>query len=191
MRDHRGSYVLFHSAHEGSSEVLYKIRITKKGGHELHNIGESLRELREERDLKQKEVADALYISNKLLSSYERGISQPPIDMLIRICEYYRVSADMLLGLKEQEEDDGPPQAEVSREDGPAEVPGLPSGEDGGVSGAPEDFSGDGRLAEDRRILGYYHRLDSESQEAIRGLLIYYCKEQEHRREQREAAETD
>jgi transcriptional regulator with XRE-family HTH domain len=66
----------------------------------LHTFGESLRELREERDLKQKEVADALFISNKMLSSYERGISQPPIDMLIRICEFFQVSADSLLGIK-------------------------------------------------------------------------------------------
>jgi transcriptional regulator with XRE-family HTH domain len=65
----------------------------------LHTFGERLRELREERDLKQKEVADALFISNKMLSSYERNISQPPIDMLIRICEYFRVSADSLLGI--------------------------------------------------------------------------------------------
>jgi transcriptional regulator with XRE-family HTH domain len=65
----------------------------------LHTFGENLRELREERDLKQKEVADALFISNKMLSSYERNISQPPIDMLIRICEYFQVSADSLLGI--------------------------------------------------------------------------------------------
>jgi transcriptional regulator with XRE-family HTH domain len=159
--------------------------------------------LREERDLKQKEVADALFISNKLLSSYERGISQPPIDMLIRICEYYRVSADMLLGLKEQEEESHLPGAEVSGETGgTVEMPGLPSGGDSRVSRAPEDVSGDDRLAEmpgrvsgddrlaeDRRLLAYYHRLDAESQEAIRGLLIYYCKEQEHRREMRAAEE--
>jgi hypothetical protein len=37
--------------------------------------------------------------------------------------------------------------------------------------------------AEDRRVLSYYHRLDEESKEAIRGLLICYCKELERREE--------
>jgi transcriptional regulator with XRE-family HTH domain len=130
----------------------------------LHTFGERLRELREERDLKQKEVADALFISNKMLSSYERGISQPPIDMLIRICEFFQVSADSLLGI------------------------GAVAGETTKYGEAPETqtLGGGGILppnAEDRRVLSYYHRLDEESKEAIRGLLICYCKELERREE--------
>jgi transcriptional regulator with XRE-family HTH domain len=126
-------------------------------------LGDMLRELREERDLKQKEVADALFISNKILSSYERNISQPPIDMLKRICEYYQVSADMLLGI-----------GAFSPNEAPCGSP------DTTAVYTPEDSSGI-LDADDHRILGYYHRLDAESQEAIRGLLICYCKEQERR----------
>jgi transcriptional regulator with XRE-family HTH domain len=132
----------------------------------LHTFGERLRELREERDLKQKEVADALFISNKMLSSYERNISQPPIDMLIRICEYFRVSADSLLGIG------GTAAEETAKYEGTPETQTLGGG---GI------FSPN---AEDRRVLSYYHRLDEESKEAIRGLLICYCKELERREEE-------
>jgi transcriptional regulator with XRE-family HTH domain len=136
----------------------------------LHTFGENLRELREERNLKQKEVADALFISNKMLSSYERNISQPPIDMLIRICEYFQVSADSLLGIDEPAGEYTPKHEEAPQTQSP----------EGAV--LPPD-------PEDCRILGYYHQLDVESQEAIRGLLIYYCKAKEYREELREARE--
>jgi transcriptional regulator with XRE-family HTH domain len=133
----------------------------------MDTFSDKLRELREERDLKQKEVADALFISNKMLSSYERGISQPPIDMLKCICEYYQVSADMLLGIGE------PDGAARAFSDGAGSLP----------SGAGSLPAGAGVTdADDRRLLSYYHRLDGESKEAIRGLMICYCKELERRR---------
>jgi transcriptional regulator with XRE-family HTH domain len=136
----------------------------------LHTFGENLRELREERDLKQKEVADALFISNKMLSSYERNISQPPIDMLIRICEYFQVSADSLLGIGGADAEETVPSEETS------ETRTL----GGGILPSSAD---------DRRVLSYYHRLDPESKEAIRGLLICYCKELERKEAQREGQE--
>jgi transcriptional regulator with XRE-family HTH domain len=112
----------------------------------MQTLGDMLRTLREERSLKQCEAANALGISNKILSSYERGISQPPIGMLKKICAFYGVSSDELLGLER-------PNPYTSA------VPGL----------EPED----------RRVLGYYHRLDEESRDVIRGMMIYYCREQE------------
>ena len=63
----------------------------------MNQFGDRLRELREERNLKQRDVAQALSISNKVLSSYERNVAFPSIEMLKRICEYYNVSADYLL----------------------------------------------------------------------------------------------
>lgn len=66
----------------------------------MKKLGDRLRDLREERNLKQKDVAAALDISNKVLSSYERNISQPSVDIFKRICEFYQVSADELLDLE-------------------------------------------------------------------------------------------
>lgn len=145
----------------------------------MHTFGENLRELREERDLKQKEVADALFISNKMLSSYERGISQPPIDMLIRICEFFQVSADSLLGIEEHPEE----SAGKHGNEGTGEESALPD-----VISVPKGTGrGYSSSADDRRILSYYHRLDPESKDAIRGLMICYCKEQEQKEAVRES----
>lgn len=58
-----------------------------------------MKELREDRDLRQKEVADYLKIDQRVYSRYETGINAIPIEKLILLCEFYNVSADYLLGL--------------------------------------------------------------------------------------------
>ena len=63
------------------------------------NIGSKLAELRNSLSLTQGEVATALGISNKTLSKYENGISEPSLTMLIKIAEYYGVSTDYILGI--------------------------------------------------------------------------------------------
>lgn len=54
--------------------------------------------LRKERGLSQKQAATDLGISQALLSHYEKGIRECGLDFLIKIAEYYEVSADYLLG---------------------------------------------------------------------------------------------
>ena len=66
----------------------------------MKQLGDRLRDLREARNLKQTDVANALKISNKILSSYERNISLPTLDNLKNICKYYNVSADQLLDIE-------------------------------------------------------------------------------------------
>ena len=63
------------------------------------NIGSKLAELRNGLSLTQDEVATTLGISNKTLSKYENGISEPSLTMLIKISEYYGVSTDYILGI--------------------------------------------------------------------------------------------
>lgn len=58
-----------------------------------------LRELREDKDLTQKEIADMLQIDQSYYSKYERGKHPMQIDQLKTLCEYYNVSADYILGL--------------------------------------------------------------------------------------------
>ena len=61
---------------------------------------EILRELREDRDLSQTDVADLLNTTQQVYSRYENGINTLPITHLITLCKYYNVSADYVLGLK-------------------------------------------------------------------------------------------
>ena len=57
-----------------------------------------LRDLREDHDKTQQEIADILGTSQTMYARYERGANELPIHHLLVLCEYYRVSADYLLG---------------------------------------------------------------------------------------------
>lgn len=60
---------------------------------------ERLRELREDNDLKQKEVADILNTTQQVYSRYENGLNQIPIHHLATLSNFYKVSTDYILGL--------------------------------------------------------------------------------------------
>lgn len=61
---------------------------------------ENLRELRESNNLNQTQVAKILGISQQVYSRYERELNELPIRHLIRLCEFYNVSSDEVLGIK-------------------------------------------------------------------------------------------
>lgn len=63
---------------------------------------EILRELREDRDIKQKTLAGLLKTTQQVYSCYERGVYELPIRHLITLCKFYNVSADYILGLREE-----------------------------------------------------------------------------------------
>ncbi len=58
-----------------------------------------IRNLREDHDYKQREVAAYLNCSQRVYSNYELGQRDIPTDVLIRLSEFYGVSVDYLLGL--------------------------------------------------------------------------------------------
>ncbi|MBP3478142.1 MAG: helix-turn-helix transcriptional regulator [Oscillospiraceae bacterium] len=58
-----------------------------------------IRDLREDRDLKQRQLADFLNCSQQVYSNYELGQRDIPTDILIKLSNYYNVSVDYLLGL--------------------------------------------------------------------------------------------
>ena len=58
-----------------------------------------LRDLREDRDLTQMQVAKILGTSQTMYARYERGANELPIRHFITLCKFYNVSADFLLGL--------------------------------------------------------------------------------------------
>ena len=58
-----------------------------------------LRDLREDNDLTQRELAEKLHISQNTYSQYENGVRQLPIETLIRLSKLYNVSTDYILRL--------------------------------------------------------------------------------------------
>ena len=61
-----------------------------------------IRDLRNDRGLKQKQVAKLLNVSQNTYSQYEIGISRFPLDAVVRLAEYYNVSIDYLVGLTDE-----------------------------------------------------------------------------------------
>jgi transcriptional regulator with XRE-family HTH domain len=57
-----------------------------------------IQDLREDRDLTQKEVSEILHISQRCYSHYETGSRSIPIELLIRLANYYDISLDYLVG---------------------------------------------------------------------------------------------
>ncbi|MBE5928289.1 MAG: helix-turn-helix transcriptional regulator [Lachnospiraceae bacterium] len=56
-----------------------------------------LRDLREDNDLSQKEVAKQVHVSQRSYSHYEKGDRTMPIDVLERLAAYYNTSMDYLV----------------------------------------------------------------------------------------------
>ena len=70
----------------------------QRGGSRIEYI-RIMRDLREDADKTQQQIADYLGTSQTMYARYERGANELPIHHLIRLCEYYNVSADYFLGL--------------------------------------------------------------------------------------------
>lgn len=58
-----------------------------------------LRDLREDADKTQQDIANVLHISQRAYSHYENGTRSLPIELLIALSKYYKVSTDYILNL--------------------------------------------------------------------------------------------
>ena len=65
-------------------------------------IEERLYEIRKKNALSQKQVADLLGVPQQQYSRYENGKFDIPVRYVITLCKFYGISADWLLGLKEE-----------------------------------------------------------------------------------------
>ena len=63
-----------------------------------------IKDLREDADLTQKEVAEYLHVCQNTYSQYENGKRQLSIDVLIALARFYDTTTDYLLGLTEKRE---------------------------------------------------------------------------------------
>ena len=60
-----------------------------------------IKDLREDHDLKQKDLAKILHCSQQVYSNYELGQRDIPTYILIALSDFYKVSVDYLLGISE------------------------------------------------------------------------------------------
>ena len=61
-----------------------------------------IRDLREDADLTQAQIAAILGTSQTMYARYERGANEMPIRHLLALCRYYHVSSDYILGLSKE-----------------------------------------------------------------------------------------
>ena len=57
-----------------------------------------IRDLREDADLTQRQIAEILLCDQSLYSKYERGERVLPLDLAVKLADYYQVSLDYLVG---------------------------------------------------------------------------------------------
>ena len=80
--------------------IGYLAETEKSNEADLPNIGKQLKLLRESKHKNQQEVCYALNIEQSTLANYENDKYIPKVDILIKLANYYNVSVDYLLGLK-------------------------------------------------------------------------------------------
>ncbi len=61
-----------------------------------------IRDLREDNDLTQKQVAEILHCSQQVYSNYELGQRDIPTAILINLAKFYKTSTDYILGLTDK-----------------------------------------------------------------------------------------
>ena len=65
-------------------------------------FGEKIRNLREDADLNQTQLGNAVCMTQRKISYIECGKYEPSIDDIVAFCHFFRVSADYLLGIPEK-----------------------------------------------------------------------------------------
>ena len=63
------------------------------------SLGEKIRNLREDADLNQSKLGEAVHMTQRKISYIECGKYEPSVDDIIAFCHYFKVSADYLLGI--------------------------------------------------------------------------------------------
>ena len=63
-----------------------------------------IQDLRTDADMSQKQLSEILHISQRSYSHYETGSRNIPVEMLIRLANYYDISVDDLVGRTDKKE---------------------------------------------------------------------------------------
>lgn len=73
-------------------------------------LGDKIKTLREGKNISQKELAQAIGVSDVMISMYEQDKKNPSLPTVVKIAEYFNVSTDYLLGSKHVSLDDDIPE---------------------------------------------------------------------------------
>lgn len=63
-------------------------------------FGRRLKNLRKKKNVTQAEIAELLEVSPTTIVNYENGLRKMPLDMVVKVADYCKVSVDSLLGTK-------------------------------------------------------------------------------------------
>lgn len=63
------------------------------------SFGEKIRNLREDADLNQTQLGEAVHMTQRKISYIECGKYEPSLEDIVALCRFFQVSADYLLGL--------------------------------------------------------------------------------------------
>lgn len=61
-------------------------------------IGDMIKELRKERNISQAALASKIGVSQKAIDYWERGVNEPKASYIVKLADFFDVSADFLLG---------------------------------------------------------------------------------------------
>lgn len=64
-------------------------------------FGERLRELRIEKNILQKKLAEDFKVAQSSIADWERGVTETDFETLVKLAKYFNVSTDYLLGLED------------------------------------------------------------------------------------------
>lgn len=67
----------------------------------MANLGQRLRQLRNERKMTQEELSEKFFINKSSISRYENNTQMPELELLLRISNFFDVSLDYLIGKTE------------------------------------------------------------------------------------------
>lgn len=63
-------------------------------------LGETIKELRKEKNLSQQSLANSIGVSQKAIDYWEKEINEPKASYIVKLADFFDVSADYLLGRK-------------------------------------------------------------------------------------------
>ena len=94
--------IFFYIVEDASGICCNKIGVGQAESCYMKNvIGENIKRLRKQQEIKQAVLAAKLNIGRQTLSAYERGVTLPDVLALIEIADYFGVSLDELTGRSE------------------------------------------------------------------------------------------
>ena len=84
--------------HEQQNEPGWSAGVWMQEGGVKMSFGKNLERIRKTRKVSQAALGEELGLTQQMISSYEKGISSPNVEILVKIADYFHVSLDVLVG---------------------------------------------------------------------------------------------